>query len=180
MKILDIGCGNNKTPNSIGCDFIKLPDVDIVHDLNQFPYPFKNNEFDIVISRHCLQHLFDISNVIDEIYRILKPHGKLILYLPHYASDNFNTDPTHKSSFGIRSMNYFCDLKGFKYSYYSKNRFKKLKFWISFYQYDKRKSIINLPYYLGFEYLINKFPRFYERFLVYIFPPSELYFELEK
>lgn len=39
MKI-DIGCGNSKRSGYIGLDCLKLPDVDIVHDLNTFPYPF--------------------------------------------------------------------------------------------------------------------------------------------
>ena len=47
-KILDLGCGANKYPGSIGIDRLKLPGVDIVHDLNVFPYPFKNNSFEKV------------------------------------------------------------------------------------------------------------------------------------
>ena len=111
MRTLDIGCGNNKLIGSIGCDFIDLPNVDVVHDLNQFPYPFQSNSFELVVAKHSLQHLNNVPKVMDEIHRILVPGGKLLIYLPHYASDNFNTDPTHKASFGLRSMNYFCEKK---------------------------------------------------------------------
>src|SRR3989344_2310598 len=40
-KILDLGCGNHKIPESVGVDFVKIPGVDIVHNLNKIPYPFK-------------------------------------------------------------------------------------------------------------------------------------------
>ena len=43
-KVLDLGCGLRKTPGSVGCDMISLPSVDVVHDLNSFPYPFPDEE----------------------------------------------------------------------------------------------------------------------------------------
>ena len=46
MKILDLGCGENKIPNSIGLDNLKLPNVDVVHDLIDLPYPFDNESID--------------------------------------------------------------------------------------------------------------------------------------
>lgn len=46
MIKLDIGCGTNKKDSFLGVDILELPGVDIVHDLNSFPYPFSNNEID--------------------------------------------------------------------------------------------------------------------------------------
>ena len=37
MKIIDLGCGENKVIGSIGLDKVKLESVDIVHDLLSFP-----------------------------------------------------------------------------------------------------------------------------------------------
>ena len=52
MKILDLGCGNKKYKSKdnvvVGVDNVKLKNVDIAHDLNKFPYPFKKNEFDLI------------------------------------------------------------------------------------------------------------------------------------
>ena len=45
-KILDLGCGRNKVPGAIGLDLFPVPGVDVVHDLEAFPYPFENNSFD--------------------------------------------------------------------------------------------------------------------------------------
>ena len=56
MKILDLGCGENKVTNSIGLDNVNLPDVDIVHDLMDFPYPIENESIDKIYLRHVIEH----------------------------------------------------------------------------------------------------------------------------
>ena len=48
MRILDLGCGDNKVEGAVGLDNIALPEVDIVHDLLSFPYPLKDEAFDII------------------------------------------------------------------------------------------------------------------------------------
>ena len=35
MKILDLGCGRNKLQGAFGVDFVELPGVDFVWDLNK-------------------------------------------------------------------------------------------------------------------------------------------------
>ena len=42
MKILDLGCGDNKVEGAGGLDNVSLSGVDIVHDLLDFPYPIEN------------------------------------------------------------------------------------------------------------------------------------------
>ena len=43
---LNIGCGKKILNGYINLDVVKLPGVDIVHDLNKYPWPFKDNYFD--------------------------------------------------------------------------------------------------------------------------------------
>ena len=43
LKTLDFGCGQDKIENSIGIDKIKSKNVDILHNLDQYPYPFKDS-----------------------------------------------------------------------------------------------------------------------------------------
>ena len=95
---LDVGCGPYKTPGAIGIDWAKLPGVDVVHDLNVFPWPFSNNYFDHIVCNHSLSHLNNFVRTIEEIFRIAKPNSILEILVPHYASDNFNTDPTHNTT----------------------------------------------------------------------------------
>ena len=68
MRILDLGCGDNKVVGSIGLDCADLPDVDIKHNLQSFPYPFKNESFELIYLRHVIEHFIfeDINNIFNE------------------------------------------------------------------------------------------------------------------
>lgn len=48
--------------------------------------PYKNNFFDLVIIGEVIEHIFDTDHLLKEIYRILKPHGKLLITTPNIAS----------------------------------------------------------------------------------------------
>ena len=67
MKILDLGCGKRKHKGAIGIDSEKDSAADIIHDLNKFSYPFKNNTFDLIYCYDILEHLDNIIKVIEEL-----------------------------------------------------------------------------------------------------------------
>ena len=48
IKKLDVGCGEKKREGFIGMDILPLKLVDIVHDMNDVPWPFNGNEFEKV------------------------------------------------------------------------------------------------------------------------------------
>jgi len=119
MKILDLGCGDNKVEGAVGLDNIALSEVDIVHDLLHFPYPIKANSFDTIYLRHVIEHfnIDKINNIMNECYRILKKDGELYINVPHVFSLAAFTDPTHKQYFTF-SSGYFWGKK-YQKSYYS-------------------------------------------------------------
>jgi ubiquinone/menaquinone biosynthesis C-methylase UbiE len=41
-----------------------------VHDLENIPYPFKDNTFDEIYTSMVLEHIKDLSKLIDELVRI--------------------------------------------------------------------------------------------------------------
>jgi len=43
LKKLNLGCGDKIIPGYINIDKYKTFDPDIIHDLEKFPYPFKDN-----------------------------------------------------------------------------------------------------------------------------------------
>lgn len=185
MKVLDVGCGGCKFKGAIGVDCIDLPGVDVVTNLNNFPWPFEENTFERIIFKHSISHFDNIVEVMEEINRISKNGAIIDIIAPHYTSDNFNTDPTHKFPMGFRSMYYFCtNIPNWKYKY-SKANFKLLDSGICFgeynidfneFEYNKRKSILKI---LGVEWVVNKIPRVYEKFLAYIVPANVVYFKME-
>jgi predicted SAM-dependent methyltransferase len=127
MKILDIGCGANKYPDAVGIDRVQLPEVDVKWDIEQFPYPFKNGAFDMVVMQHVLEHVSreDMKNVkiIEECYRLLKPAGTLVVEVP--LGQWLLFDPTHKNYVGHWYWNYFSH--DFPLNYYTDARFKLVK-----------------------------------------------------
>lgn len=54
---LDIGCGAAKQPDFIGMDYRQLPGVDIVHDVELFPWPLPDNSINIAMASHLVEHL---------------------------------------------------------------------------------------------------------------------------
>lgn len=121
MKILDVGCGDAKVKGAVGIDCVKLSGVDIVHNLNSYPWPLKANSFDMVYMNNIIEHLPNSIKVMEEIYRILKKGGKVkivTVYWNHYHSI---TDPQHISFFNEYSWDFYT---GQRKGYYTKSRFK--------------------------------------------------------
>src|SRR5690349_24143423 len=87
-KILDVGCGQNKFPGSIGIDANRLSHADVIHDLGTMPYPFADNEFEEIICRHVIEHIPDVLGFENEMHRMTKTEGKIKIVTPH----NSNTD----------------------------------------------------------------------------------------
>ena len=109
MKILDLGCGDNKVEGAIGLDNIALSEVDIVHDLLDFPYPIENESYDIIYLRNVIEHFNqnDIDKIFNECYRIMVPKGLMYVMVPHAFTIAAFTDPTHKSYFTFLSGDFW-------------------------------------------------------------------------
>ncbi len=55
---IDLGCGENKIQGSVGVDFRKVGDVDIVQNLTLFPWNnIPTDIADVVMSSHLLEHI---------------------------------------------------------------------------------------------------------------------------
>ena len=105
MKKLNLGCGFFKKEGFVNLDFSKDVNPDVVHDLNKFPYPFKDNEFDLIEADHVLEHLNEPFSVMKELRRITKQNGTIIIRVPH-ATRGF-TNPDHIKSFDVSFPLYF-------------------------------------------------------------------------
>lgn len=108
-RILDLGCGEHKkVPWAVGLDAVKAAGVDVVHDVGRFPWPFKDNEFDVVVASHVLEHLPDTVAACRELHRIAKPGGLIRVVLPHFSNPDAFVDPTHVRAFGFRTFEYMA------------------------------------------------------------------------
>lgn len=116
MAELLIGCGNNRVrklqlesegdgpkpwTDLVTMDFDPDCGADIVHDLNETPWPVETDAFDEVHAYCVLEHLGSQGDFrsffahFGEIWRALKHGGRLFGYCPSYRSEWAWGDPSH-------------------------------------------------------------------------------------
>lgn len=100
--VLELGCGPHKRiPDAIGIDALDFDGVDVVADLNRGLGFIPDSSIDEIHSYHFLEHLDDLSSLMREVHRVLKPGGGMVGNVPHFANPYYYSDPTHKSRFGL-------------------------------------------------------------------------------
>jgi SAM-dependent methyltransferase len=112
---LDIACGGHKQgPDWIGIDIQAFPGVDIVHDIETYPWPLPDACVDVAVGSHIAEHInpakFGFINWMNEIWRVMKPEGQLMLALPYAGSHGFYQDPTHVNPCNETTWSYFDPL----------------------------------------------------------------------
>jgi len=102
-RVLDVGSGNGYVLSKYAAEGAEVCGIDITQSaidlcIKRFEYlqlkgnfqvadaqhiPFPDNTFDCVFSMGVLHHVPDTQKAIDEIYRVLKPDGRLIVMFYH-------------------------------------------------------------------------------------------------
>ncbi len=171
-RILDVGCGIKKYPGSIGLDRNANTNADVLYDLDRFPYPFRDSSFSELRAIHVIEHVSDVIRAMEEFHRVLEPGGRLFISTPHYTDFSSFCDPTHRWHLNSFSFRYFGENHG-GFGYYTAVRFREVKV---------RVKLLALWRWLGFEFLVNRFPRyrrFWEYYLCYIVRGKVMDFEFE-
>lgn len=74
-------CSADLDPNAV--ESIRCLVTDNVYQLNEHSLPFPDGHFDIVVVIDMLEHVQDDEALIQEIARILRPGGQVVLNVPH-------------------------------------------------------------------------------------------------
>ncbi len=149
LKILDVGCGQNKYPGAIGIDSNPRANADVIHDLGVLPYPFPDNDFDLIICRHVIEHVPDVMSFVSELHRIAKPAGLIKIVTPHYSNPDWATDPTHRNHFNSYSFTCFMPDRT-PFPFYTTVELRPVRTYV---------SLANLWRGLGFEWSLEYPPR---------------------
>lgn len=171
-RVLDVGCGIKKYPGSIGVDRNPDSNADVLCDLDRFPYPFRDDSFDSLRAIHVIEHVSDVIKTMEEFHRLVRPGGRILLVTPHYTDFSSFCDPTHRWHLNSFSFRYFGENNA-GFGYYSRVRLREI---------STRVKLLALWRYLGFELLVNAFPRFrrfWEYYLCYLVRGKVMEFEFE-
>ena len=132
-KILDVGCGPGRMLSALDDSWEKYG-IEVSKFASNYAKKyckvhngtletFREENFDVIIFYHVVEHLIDPISAIKKINKLLKPGGKLIIGTPDFDSgaarryeSNFRLlhDKTHISLFSCDSMHRYLRDHGFK------------------------------------------------------------------
>lgn len=163
-KKANFGCGTDYKDGWINTDISDIDiygrkiKVDVIHDLNKYPWPFRKEEFDEILMKGVLEHIRDLENGIRELRRVSKNGAKITVNVPYFMSYfAYREIYTHK--FSLNSFQLFNIFKknGINLIYKRLINNNKWLRWI--------ENFVNM----------NSFTQnFYERFLAGIFPMNQI------
>lgn len=104
---LNLGCGNDIKEGYLNVDIEAGKGIDLVWNLDKYPYPFEDNTFDEVLAEMVLEHLDDRIKPMQELIRICKNGAIIKIAVPYYASKGALTHIDHKQFFSEGTFNFF-------------------------------------------------------------------------
>jgi len=108
---LNLGCGKNYKDDWVNVDFYDDTKCDVVHDLEEFPWPWENDSVSEIRIIHTLEHLgVDWKvyiKILQEMYRICEDGAEIMVAVPSPWHWNFTSDPTHVRPVTADGLNLF-------------------------------------------------------------------------
>ena len=128
-KKLELACGKYPDAEAVNLDIVAVEGCDIVHDLEQYPYPFEDGQFEHIQATDIVEHITDIFKMFAELHRILAPEGIIKIHTNYAGHISAFTDPQHKHFFTLESFDYFDPetFMGREFFFYTPVKFKILE-----------------------------------------------------
>jgi len=105
LKVLNLGCGYKKMIGATNVDAYKVCDPDVLHDLNNFPYPWEDGEIDRIYATHVFEHLEEWWKAFKECSRVLKKGGIIEIRVPDVSNSTALSYRDHLHVFTWHSFN---------------------------------------------------------------------------
>ena len=169
-KILDVGCGKAKRLGSLGIDRCDLDNVDIVHNLEVFPYPLPSGWFEEIYLSNVIEHISNIVGLMEELHRVAADGADIYISTPHFSSLYSYEDPTHVRHLSYDSMDYFS-IETKHANFYTDKKFRIIEKRIDFGR--------SMPLSWVAKGIAMLSRRFYEKHFCFIFPANQLFFHLK-
>ena len=115
-------------------DIVKHPNVDIVHDVQKFPWPIPSNSCSWILMSHLWEHIEPKYRfrLMDELWRICRADGQVCISAPYAGTYLAHAHPAHYMCPNEGTFQFFDP----DYFYYKVTSYKKPKPW---------KIIRNMP-----------------------------------
>ncbi len=111
---LDLNGSLNSQHGFINIDYVDAKNVDIVFDLQKYPWPLPKEVATLVMAGGVIGHInkenFGFIRFMDEIWKVLKIDGQLLISTPYGGSAGFWADPTNVNGCTEHTWNYFDPL----------------------------------------------------------------------
>ena len=114
-KLLDFGCGSKPykalftVSEYVGTDIEvsghdhRNEEIDVYYDGKTLP--FADETFDSIFSSEVFEHVFNLSQILDELNRVLKPGGCMLLTVPFVWDEHeIPYDFARYTSFGLKHI----------------------------------------------------------------------------
>lgn len=121
-RLMDFGCGSKpyqslfNVQEYVGVDYYgeghshENEQIDVFYDGVKLPFP--DNFFDSAFSSEVFEHIFNLEEILPEIYRVLKPGAKMVVTCPFAIAEHEQpVDFARYSSFALR---YLLEKHGFR------------------------------------------------------------------
>ena len=155
-KMMDFGCGSKpykslfNVSEYIGLDFQgeghshENEQIDVFY--NGDTIPFESNTFDSIFSTEVFEHIFNLEHIITELYRVLKPGGRILVTCPFaIAEHEMPNDYGRYTSVGLQHL-------------FRKNNFKVIAYEKSGSNFETVMHFKVMYFYMGILGKLNKIP----------------------
>lgn len=172
--VIHLGCGKRKYPGAYGVDQWDGPVVDLVHDLDEHPWPLPADCFEKAYLIDVLEHVDDVMGALEQVHRICHAGAEVVIIGPSSGSHHLWGDPTHRRAFTSRTFSSFEAGFGDRHFDYTDVRFR-----ITEATYGKWEDWIYEPRVAWYDRLLrrlaNRYIGIYERRFLYWYPIPNLY-----
>jgi SAM-dependent methyltransferase len=91
---INVGCGVETIRGFVNLDIRPIPAIEVRGDVLRLPWADES----VAEARACslLEHFADPSGPLDELHRVLRPDGRLVVRVPALGTNAAHLDPTHR------------------------------------------------------------------------------------
>lgn len=112
---LNLGCGKDIKEGCINADLAGLDGVDVVVDLDKYPWPWGDNTFDVIYCNRIIGYLGNYIKAMEEIWRIAKPDAKVYIKESYWSYKGAHAPLTRTFFHEYSIRTHFTDEGEFNY-----------------------------------------------------------------